>query len=121
LFGGGIKERVMIDIFQQPDLYISDIKVSIDGSKIPFKEYLKIHRIRRFNEFGKLTPTIISQTIERVPVLLINGEFPDEVYEKNFIERHFDNIPKGNYEYEVEFFNTKFSSKIQYYYNLDHG
>jgi len=106
----------MIDIFQQPDLYIADVTVRIDGNKIPFSEYLKIHRTRRFNEWGKLIPTVISQTVERLPVLLLDGNFPDDGYGRSFIEKNFDRIPKGKYKYEVEFSNIKFSSRIQYYY-----
>lgn len=106
----------MTDIFAQPELCIADITVAIPGEKVPFKDYLKIFRRRKLNEHGKLIRVDITETLTARPVLLLNGDFPDEAYKRRYIDRHFHNIPKGNYSYTVSFSNIKFSSKLQYSY-----
>ncbi len=108
----------MIDIFQQPDLFIADVTVSIDGNKIPFKVYLSERRVKKIDDIGKIVPTRISQTVKRLPVLLLNGDMPSDTCRRRFIDKHFTRLPKGEYPYEVEFSNVKFSSRIQYYFDL---
>lgn len=106
----------MIDIFAQPELCIADITVAIPGNKIPAKEYSQIFRKKKINDRGDFVRADITETLTARPVLLLNGDFPDEAYRRRYIDRHFHNIPKGNYSYTVSFSNIKFSSKIQYSY-----
>lgn len=97
-------------------LYIADVSVSIVPGSIPFKEYLKIFRVRVLNEYDKLKPTPITKTIPTIPVLLNDGEFPSPKYEAKFIQKHFPGLVGKNYKYVVSFENVKFSSKIMYEY-----
>lgn len=95
-------------------LYIADVSVSIVAGSIPFKEYLKIFRVRVLNEHGKLKPTPITRTIQTIPVLLNDGKFPSPKYEAKFIQKHFPGLVGKNYKYVVSFENVKYSSRIMY-------
>lgn len=97
-------------------LYIADVSVSIVSGSIPFEEYVKSKMVyvRILNECGKLKPTPITRTVQTIPVLLNDGEFPSPKYEAKFIQKHFPGLVGKNYKYVVSFENVKFSSKIMY-------
>ena len=80
---------------------------------------LEISTYRKFkNGKEKNTRTL---NLEKEPVLLYNGSFPDDAYEMYFFKRTFDRkIKKGKFENTdfkvIEITNKKYLSDIAYDY-----
>ena len=113
----------MIDIFEQPKLYIADIqitaftKIDVDLSKMTKKEkeaWLKKNR----DSWGELKTKQYQQTRRQMPVLLINGHFPTKKYMRQFIRRNFDDIPNGDLRIIPKIDNIKLSCSINYYFDM---
>lgn len=98
----------MIDIFAvvNPEIFIADIEVVVierkKGSRETFKTTLGVTKI---------------------PVLLINGNFPSKKYEQKIKTKIYSltNYKENQYVVSatVKIFNAKFSSKIQYDFNFE--
>ncbi len=90
----------------QPSIHMVDIK-------------LEISTFRNFkNSTGRKSKIL---NLKKEPVLLYNGEFPDDAYELYFFKRIFDKkIKKGKFETTefkvLEINNKKYLSDISYDY-----
>jgi hypothetical protein len=99
----------MFDIFaeEQPSLYIADVKVK---AYMPERKGSK--NIRR-----------VVIDMGRVPIILLNGDFPTKNTRNSFMRRVFDNhISRGDFSkirFEVESIsNVKFSSKLAWKFDF---
>ena len=102
----------MIDIFEdykeQPNLYIADVTV-VAGYK-PRANSRKIE-----------SSTIV---MKKVPIVLLNGEFPTNNSRNKFLRRVFEkHIGRGSFENTnmrtTNISNVTFSSKLAYKFNYD--
>lgn len=102
----------MFDIFteekEQPKLYVADVSVI---AYVPERKGSK-----------KIIKMVMN--MEKVPIILLNGDFPTERTKRNFMRRVYDNyIGRGKFD-EVrleihEIKNVKFSSSLAYKFNFD--
>jgi predicted phosphodiesterase len=100
----------MIDIFveEKPKLYIADVYVV---TYAPERKGSK--KIRK-----------IAIGLEKVPIVLLNGDFPTKNSRKRFMKRVFDQyIIRGDFDkvrFEVESIsNVKFSSELAYNFDFN--
>ncbi len=104
----------MIDIFApiKPDIYIADISV----------EYLVLLPNGKIHQKDKdKKPYTVS--MERVPILLLNGKLPTKNYERKILMRFYKkaNIKEDFNRImfrEIKIVNAKFSSKIQRHFDI---
>lgn len=97
----------MLDIFEQPKLYIADVTFSFsfrkDGSKKQEQEIVKLSK--------------------RPMILMPDNSFPSEAYREAYIKRVMsDSGIKWEYsktKIDVKFDEVKFSSNLTYYFETD--